>query len=244
MSPAASVSPVAGPRGSTTVLLAGGALVEGDAVRAALVAHGFRVVATGTVPFVVDRLFDTRANLLVVDGDSAVTHDRAFWKELRLRSDGKHLPVLVVTASTDESEGAWALDLGADDCMAAPFSSASLVARIRALLRRSGRPIAKSAWRCGDLSLDHDTRRARRGGQTVHLGPTEYRLLALMIRHPGCVFPRDELLDRIWGDVHVEPRTVDVHIGRLRRALNAGGGADIIQTVRAVGYALQAPADC
>jgi two-component system phosphate regulon response regulator PhoB len=114
-----------------------------------------------------------------------------------------------------------------------------LLARIRALLRRSGSIAAKGALVYRDLTMDQDAHRVSRNGRPLHLGPTEYRLLEFFLQHPGRVFSREQLLDAVWGrDIHVEPRTVDVHIRRLRKAINAPGELDVIRTVRSAGYAL------
>jgi two-component system phosphate regulon response regulator PhoB len=120
----------------------------------------------------------------------------------------------------------------------------SLLARIRALLRRSGSIATKGTLSYLDISMDQDAHRVMRGGRALHLGPTEYRMLEFFLQNPGRVFSREQLLDGVWGrDIHVEPRTVDVHIRRLRKAINTEGEADVIRTVRSAGYALDQDAD-
>jgi two-component system phosphate regulon response regulator PhoB len=132
-----------------------------------------------------------------------------------------------------------ALDTGADDYIAKPFAMEALLARIRALLRRSGAVPVKGRLSWQDIVMDQDAHRVTRAGRALHLGPTEYRLLEFFLQHPGRVFSREQLLDAVWGrDIHVEPRTVDVHIRRLRKAVNGEGEADVIRTVRSAGYAL------
>ena len=132
-----------------------------------------------------------------------------------------------------------ALDTGADDYINKPFAMDSLMARIRALLRRSGAVAARGVLSWRDLVLDQDAHRVSRAGRPLHLGPTEYRLLEFLMQHPGRVFSREQVLDAVWGrDIHVEPRTVDVHIRRLRKAVNGPGEEDVIRTVRSAGYAL------
>jgi len=131
------------------------------------------------------------------------------------------------------------LNTGADDYIAKPFSMDALLARMRALLRRSGSMPTKGQLSFHDISMDLSAHRVVRNGRPVHLGPTEFRLLEFFMQHPRRVFAREEVLDAVWGrDIHVEPRTVDVHIRRLRKALNGTGEMDVIRTVRAAGYAL------
>ena len=139
-----------------------------------------------------------------------------------------------------ESKGAVrAFDMGADEYMTKPFSIDHVRSRIRALLRRSGRVASKGMLNYADLAMDQDAHRVTRAGRPLHLGPTEYRLLEFFLQHPGRVFAREQLLDAVWGrDIHVEPRTVDVHIRRLRKAINQDQEVDLIRTVRSAGYAL------
>jgi two-component system phosphate regulon response regulator PhoB len=145
----------------------------------------------------------------------------------------------MVTARTEEHDTVRGLDVGADDYIAKPFSMDALLARMRALLRRSNTVPAKSRLAFADITLDLAAHRVQRNGRTVHLGPTEFRLLEFLMQHPRRVFSRQELLNAVWGhDIHVEPRTVDVHIRRLRKSINAHGDLDVVRTVRAAGYAL------
>ena len=145
----------------------------------------------------------------------------------------------MVTARTEDQDAVRALDTGADDYIAKPFVMESLLARIRALLRRSGGVPVKGRLEWRDIVMDQDAHRVTRAGRSLHLGPTEYRLLEFFLQHPGRVFSREQLLDAVWGrDIHVEPRTVDVHIRRLRKAVNGEGEEDIVRTVRSAGYAL------
>lgn len=160
-------------------------------------------------------------------------------RRIRARPQTRDLPVIIVTARGEEEDRVRGLDTGADDYMAKPLSVAELMARIKAVLRRARPAIAGEVASLGDISLDRGVRRVRRAGREVRLGPTEFRLLDCLLRRPGRVFTREQLLDMVWGrDVYVEPRTVDVHVGRLRKALNRSGERDPIRTVRAVGYAL------
>ena len=160
-------------------------------------------------------------------------------RRIRARDGLRDLPVIMLTARGEETDRIRGLDTGADDYLTKPFSIPELVARVRALLRRARPAISTGLARFGDITLDRESRRVHRADREVHLGPTEFRLLDCLIQRPGRVYSREQLLDLVWGrDVYVEARTVDVHIGRLRRALNRRGERDPVRTVRAAGYAL------
>jgi two-component system phosphate regulon response regulator PhoB len=160
-------------------------------------------------------------------------------RRLRSRAETRNLPIIMLTARGEETDRIRGLDTGADDYITKPFSMSELLARIRAVFRRIRPALAYDVIEYGDLSVDRGTHRVRRGDRDIHLGPTEFRLLDHLIQHPGRVFSREQLLDAVWGsDVYVEARTVDVHIGRLRKALNIEGRPDPIRTVRSAGYAL------
>lgn len=162
---------------------------------------------------------------------------------LRMLRRDSATPVIILSAREGDADQVSALDLGADDYITKPFSIEALMARIRALLRRAGGPPAKGRLEFADLAMDLAAHRVQRNGRGVHLGPTEFRLLEFFMQNPTRVFTREELLNAVWGrDIHVEPRTVDVHIRRLRKAINAPGETDIIRTVRAAGYALDTEA--
>ncbi|MGH7041577.1 MAG: winged helix-turn-helix domain-containing protein, partial [Acetobacteraceae bacterium] len=160
-------------------------------------------------------------------------------RQIRRRPATRDLPVIMLTARTEDQDAVRGLDTGADDYITKPFSTEALVARMRALLRRSGGLPAKHALGFHDIAMDLGTHRVTRNGRALQLGPTEFRLLEFFLRHPRRVFSREELLDRVWGkDIHVEPRTVDVHIRRLRQAINGADECDLVRTVRAAGYAI------
>jgi two-component system phosphate regulon response regulator PhoB len=160
-------------------------------------------------------------------------------RRLRSKSTTRNLPIIMLTARAEESDRIRGLDIGADDYMTKPFSMSELTARIRAVMRRIRPALAEDVVVVGDISMDRAAHKVTRAGVDVHLGPTEFRLLDYFIQHPGRVFSREQLLDAVWGsDVYVETRTVDVHIGRLRKALSKGGQEDPIRTVRSAGYAL------
>jgi two-component system phosphate regulon response regulator PhoB len=160
-------------------------------------------------------------------------------RRLRSRPETRNVPIIILTARGEETDRIRGLDTGADDYVVKPFSMIELTARIRAVLRRIRPGLAEDRIRHGDIVIDRVAHRVRRGGREVHLGPTEFRLLDYLMQHPGRVFSREQLLDAVWGsDVYVEARTVDVHIGRLRKALNQDIEDDPIRTVRSAGYSL------
>jgi two-component system phosphate regulon response regulator PhoB len=160
-------------------------------------------------------------------------------RRLRGRAESRNMPIIMLTARGEEGDRIRGLDTGADDYITKPFSMTELLARVRAVLRRIRPALAEDVATFGDISVDRSAHRVRRGPKDIHLGPTEYRLLDHFMQHPGRVFSREQLLDAVWGsDVYVEARTVDVHIGRLRKALNIPGQNDPIRTVRSAGYAL------
>jgi two-component system phosphate regulon response regulator PhoB len=160
-------------------------------------------------------------------------------RRLRARSETKRLPIIMLTARGEESERVRGLATGADDYIVKPFSVPELLARVKGLLRRTSPERIASVLAFGDLELDREKRRVARAGRAIDLGPTEYRLLEFFLEHPGRVFSREQLLDSVWGrDIYIDERTVDVHIGRLRKLLNLGREQDPIRTVRGAGYAL------
>lgn len=160
-------------------------------------------------------------------------------REMRKTYELRTVPIIMLTARGEESDKVKGLSYGADDYIVKPFSVPELMARIMALLRRTTPSPVLQNLSYGDLEMDFSKRRVLRDGHPVHLGPTEFRLLQFLMEKPGHVLSREYLLKAVWGvSIHVELRTVDVHIRRLRRALNQNGGPDIIRTVRSAGYAL------
>jgi two-component system phosphate regulon response regulator PhoB len=160
-------------------------------------------------------------------------------RRLRARQETRNVPIVMLTARTEESDLIRGLDVGADDYVTKPFSMTELLARLRAVMRRIRPALADDKLTRGDIVIDRVAHRVKRGGREVHLGPTEFKILEHLMQHPGRVFSREQLLDAVWGsDVYVEARTVDVHIGRLRKALMVGEETDPIRTVRSAGYAL------
>lgn len=160
-------------------------------------------------------------------------------RRLRRMPDTANVPIIMLTARGEEEDRVRGLETGADDYVTKPFSPRELVARVGAVLRRVRPALAGEPLLHGDLAMDTVSYKVRRDGEVIPLGPTEFRLLKHFLEHPGRVFSRERLLDSVWGhDSDIEPRTVDVHIRRLRKALNKGGKTDIIRTVRSAGYAL------
>jgi two-component system phosphate regulon response regulator PhoB len=179
-------------------------------------------------------------DLLVLDWMLPKVSGIEVCRRLRQRAETRNLPIIMLTARGEESDRVRGLDTGADDYIVKPFSMSELAARVRAVLRRIRPGLAEDRIHNGSLIIDRVAHRVKRDGREVHLGPTEFRLLDYLMQHPGRVFSREQLLDAVWGaDVYVEARTVDVHIGRLRKALNAGSDSDPIRTVRSAGYSLE-----
>ena len=159
-------------------------------------------------------------------------------RRLRARHETSNVPIIMLTARGEEADRVRGLDTGADDYIVKPFSMTELFARIRAVLRRIRPGLAEDVTTAGDIAIDRVAHRVKRGEREIHLGPTEFRLLDYLMQHPGRVFSREQLLDAVWGaDVYVEARTVDVHVGRLRRAMKTADEIDPIRTVRSAGYA-------
>jgi two-component system phosphate regulon response regulator PhoB len=203
--------------------------------------QGFRVEEAADGQEALLRVAETKPDLILLDWMLPALSGIEVCRQIRRRPNTRDLPIIMVTARTEDQDAVRALDTGADDYIAKPFAMEALMARIRALLRRSGAVPVKGRVSYRDLVMDQDAHRVTRGDRNLHLGPTEYRLLEFFLQHPGRVFSREQLLDAVWGrDIHVEPRTVDVHIRRLRKAVNGDNEIDIIRTVRSAGYALDA----
>jgi len=209
-----------------------------ELMRYNLEAEGFRVVSAETGDEAVERIRDGVPDLILLDWMLPGLSGIELCRRWRSREETARTPIIMVTARGEEEERVRGLATGADDYIVKPFSMPELVARIQALLRRSSPQLVSNALKAGDLELDRQSHRVRRAGRDLHLGPTEYRLLEYLMRHPGRVYSREQLLDGVWGnDVYVDERTVDVHVGRLRKAINRGREADPIRTVRGAGYA-------
>ncbi len=183
---------------------------------------------------------ESQPDLILLDWMLPLLSGIEVLRQLRSRTDTRDIPVIMLTARGEEGDRLRGLDGGADDYVTKPFSPAELLARVRAIIRRQTRGYdAKLTG--GDIELDLEQKRVKRDGTSIHLGPTEFRLLEHFMRNQGRVYSRDQLLDSVWGDdVYVGMRTVDVHIRRLRKAINITGGPDMIRTVRSMGYSFEA----
>jgi len=185
------------------------------------------------------KLAESPPDLVVLDWMLPGLSGIELCRRLRARPATARLPIIMLTARGEEGERVRGLATGADDYIVKPFSLPELIARIGALLRRSSPERVAAVLTAGDIELDRERRRVQRAGREVPLGPTEFRLLEFLMQSPGRVYSREQLLDGVWGrDVYIDERTVDVHVGRLRKALNRGRGNDPIRTVRGSGYSL------
>jgi len=221
-------------------------VVEDDDALATLLQYnlekeGYRVrlCADGEEALII--IDETQPDLVVLDWMLPTVSGIEVCRRLRQRNETHNLPIVILTARGEESDRIRGLDTGADDYVVKPFSMTEFCARVRAVLRRIRPGLAEDRSRQGDITIDRVAHRVKRAGKEIHLGPTEFRLLDHFMQHPGRVFSREQLLNAVWGsDVYVETRTVDVHIGRLRRALARGDDAgDPIRTVRSAGYSLE-----
>lgn len=200
--------------------------------------EGYRVAAAADGQEALLLLAEERPDLVLLDWMLPSVSGLELCRQIRRRREWRDLPVVMLTARAEEADRVRGLETGADDYVTKPFSRGELMARIRAVLRRSRPALAEEVLTRGDLSVNTARHRVSRSGRAIELSPTEYRLLLHFMENPGRVFSRDQLLDAVWGrDTYVEERTVDVHIRRLRKALNRDGETDIVRTVRSAGYA-------
>lgn len=204
-----------------------------------LMKEGFRVERAADGEEALLRVAEEPPDLVVLDWMLPKVSGVEVCRQLRAGAETRRTPVLMLTARGEEADKVRGLDTGADDYVVKPFAMSELVARIRALLRRTRPELVDERLEYADLVLDRGRHRVTRAGKDVHLGPTEYRLLDFLMQRPGRVFSRERLLDAVWGaNTYVEVRTVDVHVGRLRKALRQSDSPDLIRTVRSAGYAL------
>jgi two-component system phosphate regulon response regulator PhoB len=178
-------------------------------------------------------------DLIILDWMMPLLSGIEVCRRIKTRSDTRHIPVIMLSARSEEVDAVRGLDTGADDYVVKPYNLRELMARVRTQIRRACPSAAGDLLSFDDIELNPETHRVTRAGNAIKLGPTEYRLLITLMEKPGRVFSRDQLLDLVWGrDVYVDTRTVDVHVARLRKVLSGPGGADPIRTVRGTGYAL------
>lgn len=219
-------------------------VVEDEAALATMLRYnlekqGFRVEEASDGQEALSRINELQPDLVLLDWMLPVMSGIEVCRQVRRRPQTRDLPIIMVTARTEDQDAVRGLNTGADDYITKPFSIEFLLARMRALLRRTNAVPVKGQLSFHDIEIDLGAHRVSRNGRRVHLGPTEYRLLEFLMQHPRRVFTREELLDAVWGrDIHVEPRTVDVHIRRLRKSINGEGELDVVRTVRTAGYAL------
>ena len=204
-----------------------------------LEAEGFRVLSATNGDEALMLVEEEAPDLVLLDWMLPHVSGIEVCRRLKARVRTREMPVILLSARSDELDRVRGLETGADDYVVKPYSVLELLARIRAQLRRARPTAMGQRLEVGDLVLDAGTHRVERGGTTLKLGPTEFRLLATFMERPGRVFSREQILDRVWGrDVEVDARTIDVHVGRLRKALTQFGGDDPVRTVRGVGYAI------
>lgn len=204
-----------------------------------LSAEGFRVSTASTGDEGLAVIAEDPPDVVVLDWMLPHVSGIEVCRRLRARPETRSMPVIMLSARGEESDRVRGLETGADDYVSKPYALGELLARVRAQLRRARPSTVGQVLHHEDISLDAETHRVVRGGANLRLGPTEFRLLAALMERPGRVWSREQLLDRVWGrEMEVDTRTVDVHVGRLRKSLMAEGGPDPIRTVRGAGYAL------
>jgi two-component system phosphate regulon response regulator PhoB len=201
--------------------------------------EGFAVCSAGDGEEALLQIAENKPDAVLLDWMLPLVSGLEVCRQIRRAPQSRALPIILLTARGEEADRVRGLDSGADDYIVKPFSPSELVARLRAVIRRAQPSAGEETLRYADVAMDLAAHRVSRGGRAVHLGPTEFRLLHHFLLYPGRVFSREHLLDRVWGPhAEVEMRTVDVHIRRLRKALNTDGCRDLVRTVRSVGYAL------
>ncbi|QYK40834.1 MAG: phosphate regulon transcriptional regulator PhoB [Paracoccaceae bacterium] len=204
-----------------------------------LEAEGFRVASAENGEEAMLLVDEMSPDIIVLDWMLPNVSGIEVCRRLKSRSDTRHVPIIMLSARSEEVDRVRGLETGADDYVVKPYSVVELMARVRTQLRRVRPSTVGMVLEYGDIRLDPESHKVFRGANTLKLGPTEFRLLTTFMEKPGRVWSREQLLDRVWGrDIYVDTRTVDVHIGRLRKALCAHGGDDPLRTVRGAGYAL------
>jgi two-component system phosphate regulon response regulator PhoB len=202
-------------------------------------AEGFRVAQASNGEEALMLVEESAPDVIVLDWMLPNVSGIEVCRRLKMRPETRGVPIIMLSARSEEVDRVRGLETGADDYMIKPYSLVELVARVRTQLRRTRPSVVGLVLTYDDIRLDSETYRVYRGDKVLKLGPTEFRLLTTFMEKPGRVWSREQLLDRVWGrDIYVDTRTVDVHIGRLRKALCAFGGDDPLRTVRGAGYAL------
>ena len=224
-------------------------IVEDEAALVELLSYnleknGFRTSIARDGEEAILAIAETKPDLVLLDWMLPYVSGIEICRRLRRDPETRELPVILLTARGEEGDRIRGLDSGADDYIVKPFSPSELIARVKAVIRRARPIFDKDALSYADIVMDLASHRVSRGDQSIKLGPTEFRLLRFLLERPGRVFEREQLLDHVWGqDADIEPRTVDVHIRRLRMAINLPGSPNVIRTVRSAGYALEVETD-
>jgi len=222
-----------------TVLLVEDEPAQREVLSYNLEADGFRVLTADNGEEALMMVDETPPDIIVLDWMMPNVSGIEVCRQLKIRSATRAIPIIMLSARTEEVDRVRGLETGADDYVIKPYSMVELMARVRAQLRRTRPATMGERLEYGDIVLDAETHRVTRCDKALRLGPTEFRLLSTFMEKPGRVWSREQLLDRVWGrDIYVDTRTVDVHIGRLRKALCQHGGEDPLRTVRGAGYAL------
>ena len=222
-----------------TVLLVEDEMAQRAVLSYNLEAEGFRVVEAENGEEALLLADEDAPDVIVLDWMLPKVSGIEVCRQLKMRRDTRGVPIIMLSARTEEVDKIRGLETGADDYVTKPYSVLELMARVRSQLRRSRPSAVGSRLEYDDMVVDTENHRAHRGQRELKLGPTEFRLLTTFMEKPGRVWSREQLLDRVWGrDIYVDTRTVDVHIGRLRKALCKGGEDDPLRTVRGAGYAL------
>ena len=204
-----------------------------------LEAEGFRVAAAETGDEAMLLVAEENPDLMVLDWMLPNVSGIEICRRVKADPDTRHIPIIMLSARSDEGDRVRGLETGADDYVVKPYSVVELMARVRTQLRRTRPTTMGERLSFQDIILDSGEHRVFRSGKSLHLGPTEFRLLSTLMERPGRVWTREQLLDRVWGrDIYVDTRTIDVHVGRLRKALMTHGGDNPVRTVRGTGYAL------
>ena len=225
--------------GQPTVLVVEDEPAQREVLGYNLEAEGFRVAKAENGEEALILVDEEQPDIIVLDWMLPNVSGIEVCRQLKTRADTRDVPIIMLSARSEEVDRVRGLETGADDYVIKPYSVVELMARVRAQLRRTRPAAAGLRLEFDDIVLDAETHRVTRNGAEVKLGPTEFRLLSTLMEKPGRVWSREQLLDRVWGrDIYVDTRTVDVHVGRLRKSLTSGGGADPLRTVRGAGYAL------
>lgn len=222
-----------------TVLLVEDEPAQREVLGYNLEADGFRVLTASNGEEALLMVSEMAPDIIVLDWMMPNVSGIEVCRQLKTRSETRNIPIIMLSARSEEVDRVRGLETGADDYVIKPYSLVELMARVRAQLRRTRPASVGERLEYLDIVLDSETHRVTRAAKQLKLGPTEFRLLSTFMEKPGRVWSREQLLDRVWGrDIYVDTRTVDVHIGRLRKALCHYGGDDPLRTVRGAGYAL------